>query len=40
MSALAVARDFVLESGPYSLDFPFSFKIDKRDGQCTITRFD
>lgn len=31
---------FVLDSELYSLEFPFSIKIEKRDGRWTITRFD
>lgn len=31
---------FILDSELYSLEFPFSIKIEKRDGQWTITRFD
>ena len=31
---------FILDSELYSLEFPFSIKIEKRDGQWVITRFD
>jgi hypothetical protein len=31
---------FILDSELYSLEFPFSIRIEKRDGQWMITRFD